>query len=50
MEAAAPTLAYDAAVMGDGTVPTTLLSSVKVTSIILTGATAVRGRKVLREL
>jgi len=37
MEAVAPTLAYDAAVMGDGTVPTALISSVKVPTLILTG-------------
>jgi alpha-beta hydrolase superfamily lysophospholipase len=37
MEALAPTLAYDAAVMGDSTVPTTLISSVKVPTLILTG-------------
>ena len=37
MEAVAPTLAYDAAVMGDSTVPTTLISSVKVPTLILTG-------------
>jgi pimeloyl-ACP methyl ester carboxylesterase len=37
MEAVAPTLAYDAAVMGDSTVPTTLISSVKVPTLVLTG-------------
>jgi pimeloyl-ACP methyl ester carboxylesterase len=37
MEAVAHTLAYDAAVMGDSTVPTTLISSVKVPTLILTG-------------
>jgi pimeloyl-ACP methyl ester carboxylesterase len=40
MEALAPTLAYDAAVMGDSTVPTTLLSSVKVPTLILTGGSS----------
>jgi pimeloyl-ACP methyl ester carboxylesterase len=37
MEALAPTLAYDAAVMGDSTVPTALIASVKVPTLILTG-------------
>jgi hypothetical protein len=37
MEALAPTLAYDAAVMGDGIMPTTLISSVKVPTLVLTG-------------
>jgi hypothetical protein len=37
MEALAPTLVYDAAVMGDSTVPTTLISSVKVPTLVLTG-------------
>jgi pimeloyl-ACP methyl ester carboxylesterase len=37
MEALAPTLAYDAAVMGDSTLPSTLISSVKVPTLILTG-------------
>ena len=37
MEAVAPTLAYDAAVMGDGTVPTALISSLKVPTLILSG-------------
>jgi pimeloyl-ACP methyl ester carboxylesterase len=37
MEALAHTLAYDAAVMGDSTVPTTLISSVKVPTLVLTG-------------
>jgi len=37
MEAVAPTLAYDAAVMGDSSVPTGLISSVKVPTLVLTG-------------
>lgn len=37
MEAVAPTLAYDAAVMGDSSVPTKLISSVNVPTLILTG-------------
>jgi len=37
MEAVAHTLAYDAAVMGDSRVSTTLISSVKVPTLILTG-------------
>src|SRR5262249_9335410 len=37
MEAIAPTLAYDAAVMGDSTLPPDLASSVKVPTLILTG-------------
>src|SRR6202022_1195257 len=37
MEAVAHTLAYDAAVMGDRRVPTTLISSVKGPTLILTG-------------
>jgi alpha-beta hydrolase superfamily lysophospholipase len=37
MEAVAHTLAYDAAVMGDSTVPTTLIASVNVPTLILTG-------------
>lgn len=37
MEAVAPTLAYDAAVMGDSTVPSALISSVKVPTLVLTG-------------
>ena len=35
--AVAHTLAYDAAVMGDSTVPTMLISSIKVPTLILTG-------------
>jgi pimeloyl-ACP methyl ester carboxylesterase len=38
MEAIAPTLAYDAAVMGDSRVPGGLVSSVKVPTLIVTGA------------
>ena len=38
MEAIAPTLAYDAAVMGDSTLPPDLASSVKVPTLILTGS------------
>ena len=38
MEVIAPTLAYDAAVMGDSTLPPDLASSVKVPTLILTGS------------
>lgn len=37
MEALAPTLAYDAAVMGDSTVPIDAISSVTVPTLVLTG-------------
>ena len=37
MEALAPTLAYDATIMGDGTVPTELVSSVKIPTLVLNG-------------
>jgi pimeloyl-ACP methyl ester carboxylesterase len=37
MEAIAPTLAYDAAVMGDSIVPADLLSSINVPALVLTG-------------
>ena len=40
MEALAPTLAYDAAVVGDGTVPTRLFSSVKIPTLVLTGGSS----------
>jgi pimeloyl-ACP methyl ester carboxylesterase len=36
-EVIAPTLLYDAAVMGDSTLPAELVSSVKVPTLILTG-------------
>jgi pimeloyl-ACP methyl ester carboxylesterase len=38
MEAIAHTLAYDAAVMGDSSVPTDLVSSVKVPTLVLSGS------------
>lgn len=38
MEALAHTLVYDATVMGDSTLPTSLVSSVKVRTLILTGS------------
>jgi alpha-beta hydrolase superfamily lysophospholipase len=38
LEAIAPTLAYDAAVMGDSTMPPDLASSVKAPTLILTGS------------
>ncbi len=37
MEAIAPTLVYDATVMGDSTVPAGLVSSIKVPTLVLTG-------------
>jgi len=37
MEAIAPTLAYDAAIMGDSTVPTDVISSVKAPTLVLDG-------------
>jgi pimeloyl-ACP methyl ester carboxylesterase len=37
MEAVAPTLAYDAAVMGDGTLPTELVASVTVPTLVMDG-------------
>jgi pimeloyl-ACP methyl ester carboxylesterase len=37
MEALASTLAYDASIMGDGTIPTGLVSSVKVPTLVLNG-------------
>ena len=40
MEAVAPTLVYDAMVMGDSTVPTRLVSSIKVPTLILTGGSS----------
>ncbi|GLV54169.1 alpha/beta hydrolase [Dictyobacter sp. S3.2.2.5] len=36
-EAVAPTLAYDNAIMGDGSVPTTLISSISVPALVLDG-------------
>jgi pimeloyl-ACP methyl ester carboxylesterase len=38
MEAIAPTLAYDAAIMGDSTVPTDVVSSVKTPTLVLDGS------------
>jgi alpha-beta hydrolase superfamily lysophospholipase len=38
MEALAPTLVYDATVMGDSTVPTGLVASVKATTLVLDGS------------
>lgn len=38
MEAIAPTLAYDAAIMGDSTVPTDLVSSVAAPTLVLDGS------------
>jgi pimeloyl-ACP methyl ester carboxylesterase len=40
MEAIAPTLVYDAMVMGDSTVPASLVSSVRVPTMILTGGSS----------
>lgn len=40
MEAIAPTLAYDAAVMGDSTLPPGLASSVTIPTVILTGGSS----------
>jgi pimeloyl-ACP methyl ester carboxylesterase len=37
MEAIAPTLAYDAAIMGDSTVPTDVVSSVEAPTLVLDG-------------
>jgi pimeloyl-ACP methyl ester carboxylesterase len=38
MEAIAPTLAYDAAIMGDSTLPTDVVSSVKAPTLVLDGS------------
>jgi pimeloyl-ACP methyl ester carboxylesterase len=38
MEAVAPTLAYDATIMGDSTVPTGLVSSIKAPTLVLDGS------------
>jgi pimeloyl-ACP methyl ester carboxylesterase len=38
MDAIAPTLAYDAAIMGDSTVPTSLVSSIKADVLVLDGS------------
>lgn len=39
MEKIAPTLAYDAAIMGDGTLPKSLAASVKIPTLVLSGDT-----------